>query len=890
MNMKRPLMYAAGGFVLGEVCFLLPVGLSAGIPVILTAGVCYLRMKRKVSGRNLLWWILPLFLVLGMGRMYGDRMETRRAEEMISRMEGQRLKVSGTVASIQYGERSATLKLSHVILESGEETVEYLPVLAYMDREEISEEEEAILEEREEISEEKKKISEKEEEKRRLRIGMRVSVRGELEGFLKPGNPGEFDYGAYYHAIGIEGRIYGEDLKIVGEEYSPYSDGIYRIKRRAGEILRGLCSPEDQGVFQAVVLGDKSELSGEIRDLYQKNGISHLLAVSGLHVSMIGMGLYHVLRKWGFSFGKAGGTAACITISYGVLAGGSASVVRAVVMICLQLLADRMGRTYDMLSAMAAAALLLLFQSPAYLFQSGFQLSFGAVLAIGAVMPVLSRWMGVKRGWGQAVLLDAVIQIVTYPVIVYHFFEYPVYGMILNLLVVPLMGYVLLSGLAGIFLGAAGTWIGLAGKWLGLSGTHSGVAGIWTGLPGECPGAAGILPQPAALRAGEWAIGTGHYILVFYQWLCTGFQKLPGAVRIVGRPALWQIGVYVGMWLAVLAAAWKCGKKDRRERKREYGKNESSKFVSAKQKLGRGCVIAAVMAVGCLVLRPLPPAGLSAAFLDVGQGDGICLRTKETVVLVDGGSSDKKRLGEQVLEPFLKSQGIAEIDYAVVSHGDQDHISGLTYLMESECGIKIEHLVLPWLGKGDEAYDKLQELAERMGAKIHWMKDGDYIQEGKLKLNCLYAGEEEKKEDRNEHSLLIQAVYGEAGILLTGDMSAEGEQAWLEQEEIWKAMEGESWLKGKNDAKSGQIQVQVLKVAHHGSKYSSCREFLKQIQPDCAVISCGEGNRYGHPSPETLERMEEQRIEYMVTMEDGAVIVETDGEKVKMRGYRNIRG
>lgn len=838
MNIKRPLICAAGGFVLGEVCFLLPVGFFAGIPVILTVGVCYLWMKRKASGRNLLWWILPLFLVLGMGRMYGDRVQTEQAEGMISRMEGKRLTVSGTVASIQYGDRSVSLKLSHVVLESGEKKVKYFPVLAYVDREEILEE--------------KEKISEEEKEKRRLRIGMRVSVRGELEGFLKPGNPGEFDYGAYYHAIGIEGRIYGEHLQIMGEEYSVYADGIYRIKRKAGEILKKLCSPEDQGVFQAVVLGDKSELSGEIRDLYQKNGIAHLLAVSGLHVSMIGMGLYHMLRKWGISFGKAGIAAAWITISYGVLAGGSASVVRAVVMICLQILADRMGRTYDLLSAMGAAALLLLVQSPTYLFQSGFQLSFGAILAIGAVMPVLSQWTGVKRGWGQAVLLDVVIQIVTYPVIAYHFFEYPVYGMVLNLLVIPLMGYVLLSGLAGIFLGLAGE-----GLWM---------AGMFSGM-------AEILPETAALWAGEWAIGTGHYILVIYQQLCTRFQKLPGAVQIVGRPAVWQLGVYGGMWLAVLAAAWKHGKDDGQKGERERGGKGEGSFVSVKQKLCRESMIVVLMAASYLVLRPLPPAGLSAVFLDVGQGDGICLRTKEVVVLVDGGSSDKKRLGEQVLVPFLKSQGIAEIDYAIVSHGDEDHISGLIYLMESKCGIKIHHLVLPWLGKGDEAYGKLQELAKDMGTKVHWMKAGDYIQEGKLELNCLYAGQEERKEDRNEHSLLIQLVYGQAGILLTGDMSAEGEKAWLEQG---------GQLNGRIQGENGQVQVQILKVAHHGSKYSSCGEFLKKIQPDCAVISCGEGNRYGHPGPETLKRLEEQRIEYLVTMEHGAVIMETDGEKVNL--------
>ncbi len=815
MNIKRPLLYAAGGFVLGEVCFLLPAWLSAGIPMVLTAGVCYLWKKREKSGRSLLWWILPLFLLLGMGSMCGDRMRTDKAERILSQVKEKRTEVKGNVAAVGYGDSWVSLKLSQVTLETEGECREYFPVMAYVDREEYQEE-------------------------NRLRIGMQVSVEGELEGFSKPGNPGEFDYGTYYHALGIEGRIYGEKLRITGQEYSAYLDGIFRIKKEAGRILKNLCSQEDLGVFQAVVLGDKSQLPGEIRDLYQKNGIAHLLAVSGLHVSVIGMGLYRGLRKRGISFGMAGGAAACITVSYGILAGGSASVVRAVVMICLQILADRLGRTYDMLSATAAAALLLLLQSPSYLFQSGFQLSFGAVLAIGAVMPALSKWTGVKKRWEQAVLLDVVIQIVTYPVIVYHFFEYPVYGMVLNLLVIPLMGYVLLSGLAGILLGAAGAGLGLAQS----------------------------LPEAVALWAGEWAIGTGHYILAFYQWLCTNFQKLPAAVQIVGRPKLWQIGVYGGMWLAVLAAAERGEKKAGSMRK--AGHREKEETVLPQQKICRSAVILVMMAAGYLILKPLPPTGLWAAFLDVGQGDGICLRTKDVVILADGGSSDEKKLGEQVLEPYLKSQGIAAIDYAIVSHGDQDHISGLTYLLESQCQIRIRHLVLPWLGKEDEACKRLWELAEDMGVLVHWMREGDFIQEGPLTVKCLYAGQEGKKQDRNEHSLLLQVTYGRTGILLTGDMSAEGEKTWLKKKEEEK---------GEGD----DVQVQILKVAHHGSGSSSCEEFLKQAAPDCAVISCGRGNRYGHPAPETIERLEKLEIAYLITMEHGAVLLETDGEKVKIK-------
>ena len=322
-----------------------------------------------------------------------------------------------------------------------------------------------------------------------------------------------------------------------------------------------------------------------------------------------------------------------------------------------------------------------------------------------------------------------------------------------------------------------------------------------------------------------------------------------------------------------------------REGKKKDGKDRTvcENKVFVKQKVRRSVMIFVVMAVGVVLLRPIPPSGLSAVFLDVGQGDGICLRTKGTVVLVDGGSSDEKKLGEQVLEPFLKSQGIACVDYAIVSHGDQDHISGLTYLMEEPCGIRIEHLVLPWLGKEDEACGRLQEMAERMGAKVHWMKAGDFIREGKLELECLFAGEEGKKQDRNEHSLLIQVSYGKAGILLTGDMSAEGEKAWLKQQEQEEQRGENEKERNKIEPRSGQPQIQILKVAHHGSGYSSCEEFLKEVKPDCAVISCGEGNRYGHPSPETVERLEKEEIAYIMTMEHGAVMVETDGKKVKIR-------
>lgn len=798
-------MYAAGGFVLGEVCVLLPVGVCAGILAFMGAGLCYLWRKVK-GGRSLLWWILPLFAVLGMGRMYGDRLQIQKTEEVAAQVEGECLWVEGRLTSVKEGERSACLEIRQVVLAGSKGERRYPPVIIYVEPEEIAQ--------------------------KGLRIGMRIRVRGELERFSKPGNPGEFDYSRYYHSLGVEGRVYGEGLEITNWQDSPYFHSVYEIKRRWKERLDTICTSQDKGVFQAVVLGDKGALLEEIRELYQKNGIAHLLAISGLHISMVGLGLYHLLRKGGLGFSASGLAASILTVSYGVLVGGSASVVRAVVMVCFQLWADRQGRSYDMLSAMAAAALLLLLQSPTYLFQSGFQLSFGAVLAIGGATPVLARWLGIKKGWRHTLLVNGVLQAATYPIIAYHFFEYPMYGMCLNLLVIPLMGYVLVSGMAGLFLSGLAPWL------------------------------------------GEAAIGTGHYILALYQWLCVGFGRLPGALLIVGRPRMWQLGLYGGMWLGLLAAAGKSesGKKEDGKRGGRKGEDEKRERRKGKRKGLRGGLVALWAAVGFLLLRPLPTSGFSAVFLEVGQGDGVCLRTREAVVLVDGGSSDRKKLGEQVLEPFLKSQGISKVDYAIVSHGDEDHISGLTYLLETEGGIGISHLVLPWLGKEDEACKKLQRLAEAEGTQVHWMKAGDFIQAGEMELRCLYAGEEGKSREKNQQSLLVQASYGLAEVLLTGDMGEAQERAWLEGE-------GGFW--------AGEGKARILKAAHHGSKYSSSSEFLRAVRPKLAVVSCGAGNRYGHPSPETIQRFKQEGIAYLLTMESGAVTVKTDGKR--RWGYESYR-
>ena len=235
-------------------------------------------------------------------------------------------------------------------------------------------------------------------------------------------------------------------------------------------------------------------------------------------------------------------------------------------------------------------------------------------------------------------------------------------------------------------------------------------------------------------------------------------------------------------------------------------------------------------------------------FLDVGQGDGICLQTRQVVILSDCGSSDQKKLGELRLGPFLKSRGIKAVDYAIVSHGDQDHISGISWILEQEEGIVIRKLVLPAAGKEDEACVRLAEQAAFRGSRVLWMGKGDCLRMGDLSLTCLYPDipkeGESGEEDRNEHSLVL----------------------WLEKE----ILENTKALK----------PAEVLKVAHHGSRFSSSEPWLDALLPGQAVISCGEKNRYGHPHAEVLERLKKRGITVYDTRTCGAVELYTDGKRM----------
>ena len=248
-------------------------------------------------------------------------------------------------------------------------------------------------------------------------------------------------------------------------------------------------------------------------------------------------------------------------------------------------------------------------------------------------------------------------------------------------------------------------------------------------------------------------------------------------------------------------------------------------------------------------------------FLDVGQGDGVFMRTASgTTYLIDCGSSDNKSLYEYTLEPFLLSEGISFVDYIIVTHCDSDHISGIEDLLETE-KIDVGTLVLPYLQETDERYDNLIEIGKRSGAEIEFIYSGISICDGETRLSCLHPDKNYHSNDKNVMSTSLLVEYGDFSMLLTGDISESEEKIILE---------------------SGKLKenITVYKAAHHGSKYSNSMELLNYINPVYTVISYGEDNSYGHPHKEVNERLEEIGTKVFYTAKSGAVSIKIDSSRL----------
>ncbi len=775
-------------------------------------------------------------------------------------------------------------------------------------------------------------------------IGSLVILKGTLKNFQQPTNPGQFNAPFYYQILRISFRLNQAEIQVKSDRFYKIAEGLYQLRRKAGSKVDALLPEQEASVMKTMLLGEKGILDEEIKGLYQRNGIAHILAISGLHISMIGMGLYQLLRRAGLKIKLSAILASMIIVLYGMMTGFAVSAIRAIAMFLLQMLAQILGRTYDRITALAVAAVLVLVEQPLYLFHSGFQFSFLCVLGISLILPVLGN---VRKG--KKLFEGVALMAVTLPVYLGVFYQIPVYSMFLNFIVLPMMSILMGAGIVMIL--------------------------------------AAFLCTPLAIPAA-WLI-TG--ILMVYERLGLFTEKLPHHYWTPGCPAKWQLAVYVVILIiiAVLGRTKRkavlyqrdcihkeyihkdyihrrggCAKeilqedppchevlqyeKSQYERSQhgmaqynisryEVSQYEIPQYEMQNKRIRRiAChggkwistygipvgICWGFLLLGVVILTWRFRPELQVTFLDVGQGDCIFLQTENgDSYLTDGGSSSVSKVGKYRMIPFLKYQGASQIKAVFVSHADSDHCNGIAELLEQAEleGIRVENLVLTDIADEcrSEGYEELVELAGQNGITVQLLHEGQQLQDGELLFQCLHPSKGYRAEDLNETSMVLLVTYREFSMLLTGDVQGAGEEHLTQELQDWKepgvtqmqdvirisgeeeSMEEQSIEderieeqieekrpQNKMGANHTETELTILKVAHHGSKNSTSEEFLKAANPKIAIISCGKGNRYGHPHEETLERLDKVDVPWFCTKDYGAITVTVDDKsRVQVRGY-----
>lgn len=838
---KRPITLLACMFLTGILWKWTGLILSLGIGLLLY----FYATPWKERGIRFAVLVAGMPVMLLLGALCVEKQDAFRSVYLSVLEEGQSVRLAGKINRVEEKTNCFYYYLTDCSVEQSDHLMPCNDVLAYVSSDDYS-------------------------------VGQILILQGTISLFDEATNEGQFDSRAFYRSQKIDFGVWVDSVERVEGKSDRFRVWLSRVRVELGIPLSRYA--DDDGVLSAMLLGDKTSLDSEIRSLYQKSGIAHVLAISGLHISLLGMALYRLLRhRCGLTYLWAGIVAASFLVAYTLMTGNAVSARRATGMLIVYLVADLLGRSYDMLSALSLIVILLLWENPFLVTNSGFQFSVAAVVGIGVgqgvLVPRVGSWKvvyGRRKKQDDVVRCDAAkcdvakrdaakcdaerirmqnlvdwmkhwmdkclpgmmislsIQFFTLPLVTYYYYEIPVYAILLNIPVLALIPYVL----------------GLA---------------VFGSLTGQI---AFLQPLSFALcRVCGW-------VLHGYRWLCDASLLLPGARMITGKPSEVRVVVYYGLLGAFYYVLW-CGmKKKQRQMCTKGAQAEKQEWIRSWFGFGLGLVL--VLLLTFLFVRGKPEFELD--ILDVGQGDAIYLCASDgTNFMIDGGSTDVKKVGTYRILPFLKAKAIRKVDYWFVSHTDEDHISGLVEVMES--GYAVGTLVLAEAQKEDEKAHRLAELAQKNGIRVCYMKAGDVLGTRKedvvnernraetFRIECLYPTNNNDSEDVNDRCLVLYYEDENFSAFFGGDISSEVEEQLVS---------------------AGKCrQTDVLKASHHGSKYSNSDVLLHALHPRLTIASAGKKNRYGHPSPEAIARVGESGSTFYSTIDYGRIRVRfVDGEMV----------
>ena len=670
-----------------------------------------------------------------------------------------------------------------------------------------------------------------------LKYGDKIRFSGEFIEATKQRNYGGFNYKQYLKTLKIYGSIKVEEIEVIASNQTNLffritNEIAFNIKQKIDSFMK----KEDAAILKGLLLGDTTEIADEIQENFRISSISHILAVSGMHVTYVIIGI-KMLFESHLGKRKTKFIIIIFLILYTFITGFSPSIVRASVMGILLVGAEILHRKNDIWNSIAISLLLILFYNPFLIMNVGLQFSYlgtiGIIVFHKNILKLLKDIKTKNKKWKyqynkkiikfinkvkEVLAVSISAQLTILPVMIYHFNLLGIYFFITNLLVSIIIGPIIMLGAIAIFFSIF------------------------------------LFPITQIL-------GVILEILIKSLIVISNFSKIPFSKIYVATPKIYDIILYfILIFLFNLLYTLYHSKELNRTQMRA---RNLIALIRYKVFMNRGKYKKIIfILVFIIIFISITPKKLNIHFVDVGQGDCTFIVTpRKQTILIDGGGSTSKEydVGKNTLLPYVLDRGYTKLDYIFISHFDQDHVAGILTILEE---LKVETVIIPKQEENTENYQKFLELIKEKRIKVNIVKKGDRVNiEKNVYFDVLWPEKEQIKENViNNNATVMKMYYGNFSILFTGDIEEKAE------EKILKVYEGKERL----------LNANILKVAHHGSKTSTTEKFLKWVNPKAALIGVGKNNLFKHPSEKTIENLRKHNVTIYRTDENGEITITID--------------
>ncbi|WP_235822800.1 DNA internalization-related competence protein ComEC/Rec2 [Cytobacillus massiliigabonensis] len=639
-----------------------------------------------------------------------------------------------------------------------------------------------------------------------LKTGIACKVIGTLSEPNTATNVNAFNYKEYLIRHQIFWILKADQVNMsqcTSQKKTPFS--FFQSVRENGiQYVQDHFPSESAPLAIALLFGERDYIDTSVLETYEKLGIVHLLAISGLHVGMLAGMIYYLGIRIGITRERMTIGLLLFLPCYAIITGAAPSVIRAVSMMVLFLSLKKWSfHAINTIDIICIVFLIYTFLTPYVIYDVGFQLSFSVSFALILSAPILLKRF--HQAFPLLLATSFICQLAAIPIMLYYFYEVSLISILANTIFIPLFSFIILPAIFLLFLLhlLLGTTIGF------------------------------LIPPLNTL-------------IIAMNGLALQLSLVPFAMLTFGRPSvfvmflyLWSIPSFFSLWERIKGV---------------------KRFVQ---------VLLLPLSIMCVQLlgNSLSPYG-EITFIDVGQGDSIFIKLPfgRGNYLIDAGGTiqfnteewkERKKeyeVGKDVVVPFLKSKGIRTIDKLILTHGDADHIGGALSIIKE---LHVKEIMLPKTTELSELEKELLTSAKRKRIPSDFVCAGDNWKAGGIIFHVV-SPQAGVKMERNNGSIVLYAKIGGLSWLFTGDLEKEGEDQLINHFD--------------------KLKIDVLKAGHHGSKSSTTKGFLDQLEPKLAVILAGKNNRYGHPDEEVLMNLNERKIKILRTDQHGAITYIFKGE------------